>query len=601
MTHLTHLRLLATCAVVVCSLILSACARPTPTPSGPRPAANLALQPPQAQAAVYDLVEINVATDAVIANPFDPTQFDLWARFTAPSGRVIRVPAFYFQDFDRATLAPQGAPVWRVRFTPSEAGNWQAQAELASPPLISPAITLTVKPAPQARGFVRIAPSAPRYFSFDNGDLYLPIGPNIAWASGQDLVVLKDYTRWFDALGRNGGNATRVWMASWAFGLEWKDTGLGDYRSRLKQAWLLDQVFELAGEHDIRIMLTLLNHGAFSKTTNPEWSDNPFNVANGGMLTEPQEFAVNPLAKDLFKRRLRYIAARYAASTNLFAWEWWNEVNWTPIGDPQLEPWIKEMTLALESWDPYHHPISVSYASGGATRLWAMPEISFAQQHDYSGRDPLLELRAAYQSIGATAGARPILMSEHGYSAGGAATEFGREEIHMHNGVWAAVFMGYAGSAMAWWWDTFIEPQGMWSTYKPLADFLAGEDVRPLAPAEVQTDGEANVLCLQSQERALMWIRNKAYEANAATRSFEKALKEKKAGPGWKYEPPLLSGLTITVTQLMDGDYSAAWFDPQTGRWLAEMAVQARGGALSLRAPDFRHDLALKLRPAKKD
>ena len=43
------------------------------------------------------------------------------------------------------------------------------------------------------------------------------------------------------------------------------------------------------------------------------------------------EFATNPDAQRLWEQKLRYIAARWGYSTNLFCWEWWNEVNWTPL------------------------------------------------------------------------------------------------------------------------------------------------------------------------------------------------------------------------------------------------------------------------------
>src|SRR6185436_8330311 len=145
-------------------------------------------------------------------------------------------------------------------------------------------------------------------------------------------------------------------------------TGLGDYSGRMKQAWLLDQVFKLAEQRGVYIMLTLLNHGAFSTSVNPEWNDNPYNIANGGPLKEPRLFVRNAQARELFKRRVRYIAARWGYSPNLFAWEWWNEVSWTPIDDLSLKPWVAEMTAYIQQYDPNHHLVSLSYAGAGARR-----------------------------------------------------------------------------------------------------------------------------------------------------------------------------------------------------------------------------------------
>lgn len=592
-------------------LLLSACAGPAaPAPtsppeasamprptSAPQPSLTLAVAVPSAPATVFAPIELTLSTDARFANPFDPAEADLWVQFSGPGGAQVRVPAFWYQEFDRATLAPVGQPGWRARFTPAAPGEWQAVATLAQPPLESPPARFTVAPDPAARGFVRVDKQNPRYFAFDNGEPYFAIGPNIGWPTSLDATVA-DYGRWFGRLGDNGGTVARVWMASWSFGIEWSDTGLGDYGKRMKQAWLLDRVFELAGEHGIYIMLTLLNHGAFSASVNPEWDGNPYNQANGGMLSQPAEFASNPEARELFKRRVRYIAARWGASPQLLAWEWWNEVNWTPIADAQLLPWVDEMTAHLRQFDPYDHLVSSSYADGLDRSLWQDAAIDFAQQHDYSGNDPLRLFRSVYDSLSASAPGKPVLMAEHGFSANGADAQLGRELIHFHNGIWAAPFSGFAGSGMAWWWDTYIDPQNLWGEYGRLAEFLRGERLAGLAPAKAGAGRGTNALALQSPTRALVWVRNRGYDANEAQLGYAKALREKRAGPDWKYEPELISGRTLALTGLQDGEYTAFWFSPQTGEWAAPASVSVRGGAAELPIADFTRDLALKLVPA---
>ncbi len=257
-------------------------AAPPPTVAAPQPATRLAMRQLGKPGGVYGLTELEVETDGVVDNRFDPAQFDLSVRFTAPSGASVLVPAFSYQDFDPNSLRPLGEPAWRVRFTPSEPGEWQAQAELASPQLRSEPLGLTIAPDPAARGFVRLNPQNLRYYAFDNGDFYFPIGPNLGWATQSGLGVLKDYERWLDRLSQNGGNVGRVWMASWSFAIEWNDTGLGDYSGRMQQAWLLDQVFRLAEQRGVYLMLTLLNHGAFSDSVNPEWDSNPTTPRTAG-------------------------------------------------------------------------------------------------------------------------------------------------------------------------------------------------------------------------------------------------------------------------------------------------------------------------------
>jgi hypothetical protein len=495
---------------------------------------------------------------------------------------------------------PPPPPVWRARYTPTEVGQWQAQAELASPKLSSEPFSLTVAADPSAHGFVRINQQNPHYLAFDDGSFYFPIGLNLGWASQPNVGVLADYERWLDRLSQNGGNVGRVWMSAWAFGIEWNDTGLGDYSGRMKQAWLLDQVFKLAEQRGVYLMLTLLNHGAFSTSVNPEWNDNPYNAANGGPLKEPRLFVRNKQARELFKRRVRYIAARWGYSPNLFAWEWWNEVSWTPIDDSSLKPWVAEMTAYIQQYDPNHHLVSLSYAgAGGATALWSMPELSFVQLHDYSGNDPARLLPLQSQAMSLKYPAKPFLLAEYGYSADGASALPSRDAIQFHNGLWAAPFSGMSSTAMYWWWDKLVDPQNLWDEYKGISTFLKDENLAALAPAKAQlAPAGASVLVLQSQDRALAWLRSDAYDVAPASKAYDKARQAGQAD-GWVYAPPELANLQLTVAGLADGDYIARWFDPKKTAWLDQQALQVRGGTASLAVPRFGQDLAVQIARAQ--
>jgi len=561
-----------------------------------QPASQLSLSSPTSDTSVFSRVDLTINTDGVYANPFDPAQVDLTVRFTSPSGESMVVPAFWYQDFDPASLTPVGAPSWQVRFTPNTVGQWQAQALLADPKLQSDSVTFKVIADESAQGFVRINKTNPRYFGFDNGNLYFPIGLNIAWAKSLPETI-PQYQSWFGSLSANGGNIARLWMPDWGVGIEWNDTGLGDYSKRQEQAWLLDQIFNTAEKDNIYILLSLINHGAFSESVNPEWDQNPYNVANGGMLSTPAEFVTNAAAKELFKRRIRYIAARWGYSTHLFAWEWWNEENWTPIDDTALRPWIVEMTASLKQSDPYQHLVTTSYADGSNSRIWRAPELDFMQQHDYSGSDPIGLFQSRYTSFQGilTKGAKPVLMGEHGYSAGGAATGAGSERIHLHNGLWTATFEGYAGTAMAWWWDEFVDPQNVWPEYKYIADFLQNEDLAQLTPGKGVVDKNIYALTLSSPNRALIWVRNKQYDAGESAYQFGRAQLSGTPTANWSFEPPTITGATLTVKGLADGDYKIYWYAPQTGEWLDSTSLTVKAGLASIPIPDLKLDLALKI------
>jgi hypothetical protein len=301
----------------------------------------------------------------------------------------------------------------------------------------------------------------------------------------------------------------------------------------------------------------------------------------------------------MFQRRVRYIAARWGYSTHLFAWEWWNEVNFTGIPDETLQPWLADMTRYLRQLDPYGHLVTTSYSEGRRDPAWKMPEISFMQQHDYSNHDPAVEFADALGAFRRISKDKPLLMGEHGLNATGEPANVDRAAglVHFHNGLWAAPFTGWAGPALAWNWNDLVDPNKLWPQYKALATFFAGEDLAPLKAGTASlSDKTAIALSLQSATQALVWVRSQQYEQSRAVLAY---LKTKGTGPelpDWTFEPPPLSGLTVTVSGLSDGSYTARWFDPQTGQWLAQTSATSAGGKLALAAPDFSRDLALQLK-----
>jgi hypothetical protein len=582
---------------------------PSPTPAPcPGKAALPASEAPLALSlastslpARFELVEFDLQTSYAAQNPYDPAEIDLILNVTAPDGSQFSVPAFWFQDFDPATASPCGQPGWKARLTPDQEGEWKVQAEIAGQDILSQPLKF-IAGAKGTPGFVRLHPQNPNYFAFDDGSTFFPVGLNIGWWQSSPL---EDYARWMDQLSANGGTLIRVWMADWSFGIEWNDTGLGNYDGRQYRAWLLDQLFQMARARGIYIELVLLNHGAFSDNTNPEWEYNPYNAALGGPLDSPAEFASNETARQYFQRRLRYIAARWGYSTNLFAWEWWNEVNWTPISTDDLAAWVVEMTAFLKHYDPYDHLVSISYAGSGWPQVLDLPEIDFIQHHEYSFLDPLEEFPKLLEWEKGFAPGKPVLFAEFGYSASGEdATSFDQHGIHLHNGLWAATFSGFASPVLYWWWDSYIDPLGLWDQFGSLTTFLKGQDLASLTPVEAGkiklSAATASALALGSEERLLAWVRNPSYNAYLAQARRDNDVRSKKTPESeWRYQLEPLTGLTLTVMGLQDGSYTAKWYDPSTGQWLTESTVTIEDGNLMLDVPAFSVDVALRIEPVK--
>lgn len=554
--------------------------------------------------AKWSKLELDLETTLAAANPFDPQQIDLHVRFTSPQGEPIDVPAFFY--------AHDGASGWKARFTPPVEGEWTAQAFARKPQEAMGGVTQfrVEPPQPGSHGFVRVDPRNQHYLAFDDGAPFFAIGLNLGWWRDDPL---KDYERWLDAMQANGANTARVLMTPGSFGLEWKDTGLGNYTARMDRARLLDRVLEMAEARNITIVLVIFNYSDFNTRVYPLWHENPYNAALGGPCQSTQDCVANQNVRQLFKRRLRYIAARWAYSPSILAWEWWNEVDFTPFVETELlKPWIEDMTAALREHDPYRHLTTISYSIDGDPRIWNMPEIDLAQRHEYNRGDPKW-----FMPIGDGRGSvmrykqvkellpKPTLLGEFGYvfteeRPAGAA----REGIHLHNSLWAAAFNGFASTAMYWWWDLYIEPGNLWSQFKGISQFLKGEDLSALNPISVSVSApprmRAVVLGLGSGdsngERALVWLRNRAY--NAMDAHFQYTIQTSTGAATdqtFRFEPAELNGVTITVDGFRNDEYRVAWFDTTSGEPIGERTATATNSTLTVTAPPFRRDIAAKI------
>ena len=336
----------------------------------------------------FGRIELTLAIDAAYQNPFDPDQIDVRGIFTAPDGRQVTAPGFYWQDYDsvlragREALTRRGDAAWKIRFTPHQVGSWTFATVVKTPAGRDerPPQAFDVTPS-QRHGFCA---SASRTQHTCVSTMARPMSLSERMCRGMGRVARTIMRAGSTPCRRTAQTSPAYGWQAGRSASNGSDTGLGDYTERLDRAWHLDRVFELAEEHDIYLMLSLLNHGAFSTTINPEWAQNPYNAALGGPLAEPGEFATNPRARELFKRRLRYIVARWGYSPQLMAWEWWNEVDLTPIAPRSiLTPWIREMSAYLQTIDPAAHLRTISYAQGGSDVTATMPEIDFVQRHMY--------------------------------------------------------------------------------------------------------------------------------------------------------------------------------------------------------------------------
>jgi hypothetical protein len=451
----------------------------------------LVLSEAKRRVAAYDRIDARVVLSGGAApyrNPFDPDEIAIDAILSGPGGRRIALPGFFSRDYTELPGDGRSIPVlesatgFRVRIAADRPGAWTltVTARDRSGTANSAAIPLTVGPA-TSPGFLVRTPGCARYFAHTDGSAAFLIGENVCWAGKGGL---DDYRTWLPKLAGAGGNFARLWMTYHP--LESTESGLGRYD--MASAGHFDGILALAQRHSIACMLAFMTYGELATGgyfNEGRWSISPYNAKNGGPVPaeRPDDFFTNPEARRLYKRRLRYLVARYAAFRSLGFWEFWNEKD-APAA------WLDEMARFVRSLDPYRHPITNSYSTTGPDASWKLSSLDLTQTHRYGDEGSLLDIAPlawadtrAHDRFG-----KPHLLGEFGISWRGHDGTFDPKGLatNFHNGLWAGALSGAAGTSMLWWWDSYVEPKNLYGTLTGVAAFARAipwnrRDFQPLA------------------------------------------------------------------------------------------------------------------------
>jgi len=416
-------------------------------------------------AQLWRRVEFQVNNVPATTNRFDPDIIRLDSMFTAPSGREMVVPGFWFQNYVRSLsggyeqLSPSGAASWRIRFTPQETGSYSLMLAITTngvaigPPLTAN-FTVTNTNPPTRSGYVQIAPGQQYFRTGDDQPLRL-IGENVCWHGGRGTY---DYDNWFPAMQAAGENFARLWMCPWAFGIECEPGTLRDYR--LDRAWQLDYVVQLAEQRGIYLLLCLDYHGMFQTVPdywggNDVWKSNPYNATNGGPCLSPNAFFTNTTARALYQKRLRYLVARYGYSPNLLAWEFFNEIDnsYNNLTATDVAAWHGTLGTWLRTNDAFGHLITTSLTgSSDRPEIWQLPQLDFASYHSYGEAKPATRLASVSQSFLSRYG-KPVMIGEFGVNFAGWDRASDPYLRGFRQAVWGAAVGGSTGTAMSWWWE----------------------------------------------------------------------------------------------------------------------------------------------------
>ena len=429
----------------------------------------------------FQKFEALIDLSASFSNPYDYDQVALSGVFVAPSGKQDTLDGFYMQDYSLNTsngsLSASGSGGFRIRFSPTETGTWTFNLKVKTAAGESVVRSGSFECVDSDnRGFIR--KNSTNYLAFDNGEAYIPVGQNVCWQNGNAYL---DYKKWLGKMGAAKANFMRLWLAHWGLGLEWRNgnrfEGLKKYRQN--NAYYIDWMLEECASQGIYMMFCINHHGQVSSNVNPNWSENPYNAANGGPCVQTWNFFDLDLAKNLHKNRLRYIVARWGYSSNVMAWELFNEVSFTDQFSTAsvrnaVRTWHDEMGQYLKKLDPRKHLVTTSYGGDEDPELWRLPSMDFTQNHLYAEVENVEKAVAGKGLDNLSSFGKPTYGGEFGISVGGEGlSTIDPQGIHIHNTMWASAFSGALGAAATWWWDSYVEPRNLYPLFTPLSNTLA--------------------------------------------------------------------------------------------------------------------------------
>ena len=582
--------------------------------TAPAPAASLdgarVLTPEVGQ---YERAEIALAADPGAANPFDPSSITLDATVTLPSGKELRVPGFWFQDYQRSLkdpaakdaarvelLATAGKPEWRVRFSSGELGVHRVVLALKDAAGVRQSAPLAVKIVKGGhRGPIRVSPRNKMYLEDADGRSFFPIGQNLCMAPAREGTYF--YERILPKLATNGANYVRLWQeymivgdpkrdpgvgngSNAGFPLETVVTGLGKYD--LECAWKLDTVSDLCDQQGIYWQICFEMTTWWNRKMPHRWTRSRYNSANGGPVTEPIEYLTKPECRELAARRHRYSVARWGWCPNLVAWEMWNEVdNLDGFTSEANVAWHKDLCGRLRALDPFKHLVTSSWRDAG---MFALPEIDLVQAHQYWP----IEMDAAQYTVQDSDHlmrpfGKPFFFGEQGMNDHFELDPDGKE---FHDALWASSLCGAAGAGLYWHWNAHIEKYDLYKQYRPLAKFLRPADwpsyewktmktTRPSLPVSL------NVYGLAAPDRALVWIHDPL--------AFRVIKGKSERGPEQ-------TEASVNVVGLEPGNYKIEFISTTTGEVVGTDSQPVKplrhfGYGVELKPPPFWGDIAARI------
>gem|GEM_PF-1353223 len=533
-----------------------------------------------AEPKTYEKTEVVFQLANNYTNVYNPDEVKADATITNPDGTQYQMPCFYFinsicqKDNWEADSSYQS---WMLRFTSDQVGEHKVKVTVSDRTGTFESNEIIVNfTKGEKHGFISRDSRNKQYYVYSDGTPFFPMGINHGWDN------TSNYTKAITNLSNGKGNIERYWLTPFnRQALEWR-AGYGIYKQGLgyydqRPAGMCDYLIDLCCERDVYMQMVMFQHGEFSENVDAMWTDNPYNTANGGFVSRAEEFFYNDSCDYYIKKQLRYIIARWGYSPNVFAFEFFNEVQFagntnsrTAKWYPSMVAWHSRMSQYLQQIDPYNHLRTTSIDNSYMADFDTIPSLDVLQYHMYVGTTLIVPQQTKYDSeLNNVVKNHALINGEYGSNDGTADTPFDTQR----SCIWTSI-MNQTPHFM-WIWEHYLESS--WANLFMLpSKYIDGEDFA----------GQGS-------------LKTESVTVNHSQKLISSTLKtEQKNLYGYIYNPDYkqISDAKMIVPTMGFGYYDIYYYMPSTNETakLENVPLVRNNNRFAL--PDFSGDIAFKIK-----
>lgn len=474
-----------------------------------------------------------------------------------------------------------GKVSYKIRFTVKEEGRYTLETTTEKGEIKREEFTAK---GYCKKGFIGVKGKDKRYFSYSDGTSFYSVGINMAFpracgvSDGKEFGLsgnvkymgLRQYERWFKKCSENGVNVARVWMGHDYFSPDTEKADVFDAAQFTK----IDMLLDLAKKYGIKLKLTIDQFRWFfydkKNNSNVFRYFNKNLYLNGEKCSSAKEWLTSDKWKEAWLNKIREFAKRYAADTEIFAIELWNEMNclgevWGQLYS-EIYAWNEEMLPKVKKLFP-DTMITNSIGSLdseevlGNYNAFCWNKCDFKQMHRYldqggmytdTRNNPIEMLQYGVKRVKKEN--MPFFVAETGAVNNHHSGEFkyyscdDRGMIFV-DCVYTPVFLGCAGCGNIWHWDErYVESKNLYKYYKPLKNMLNGVDFQneEFEPQDF-SDDKLYIFILNGKTVSLGFIRNKSD-------SWKNVLRDLKEPQTVEEKSISLSGKTVIDYKIWEDD-----------------------------------------------